>query len=160
MSEFLTAASALFAWLETTSVARAVAESAALTAWLSAIHVLGYTLVTGGALVANLRMLGALFPQRPMLDVSRPAARAVMLGLLISTLTGVLLFSARAASASANGTFQLKMLLLATAVLFHFTAHRRAAANESAHRARAIGALGLSVWVALAAVACAFILFE
>jgi hypothetical protein len=153
---------ALFAWIENTSAARAVADSAALTASLSAIHVLGFTLVTGGALVANLRLLGMIFAQQRIADVATPATRVIALGLAISIATGVLLFSARAAAVSANGTFQLKMLLLVTAALFHFTAHRAVAANESAAvlHVRAAGAVGLALWVGLALTACAFILLE
>ena len=153
---------ALFAWIETTSIARHVAESPMLPASLSAIHLLGFTLVTGGAFVGNLRLLGVLFPQRPIIDVTRAATRGILLGLIISVLTGALLFSARAAAASANGTFQLKMLLLASAAIFHFTVHRSVTerATVIAPRIRATGAIGLSLWIGLACAGAAFILLE
>jgi hypothetical protein len=146
----------LFGWIESTGLARAVAGSAVLTASLSAFHVIGFTLVTSGALVANLRTLGALFRTRPMAEVIRPTNRAILAGLAISVSTGGLLFAARANEVSSNGTFQLKMLLLAAAASFHFTVHRRLAA---AH-APVGGALGLSLWLGLAVTACAFILLE
>jgi hypothetical protein len=152
---------ALFAWIEGTGVATAVANSATLTASLSAVHVIGFTLVTGGALVANLRALGVLLSQRPAVDVVTPANRVILLGLAISLLTGALLFSARATTVSANGTFQLKMLLLVSAALFHFTVHRRASVHaNTVAMARAAGALGVSLWFGLAVTACAFILLE
>jgi hypothetical protein len=145
----------LFGWVENTSVARTVAESAGLTASLSAIHVIGFTLVTSGALVANLRALGALFRARPAAAVVGPANLAILAGLAISVSTGALLFAARATEVSSNGTFQLKMLLLAAAAAFHFAVHRRFAAA-----APVAGALGLSLWLGLAVTACAFILLE
>ena len=152
----------LLAWIETTGIARRVAESSTLTASLSAIHLLGFTVVMGGALVANLRLLGAVFPQRPMSDVTRPASRGILLGLAISLLTGTLLFSARATAVSTNGAFQLKMLLLVAAAVFHFTVHRSVAAgaSDALQGARATGAIGLSLWVSVALAGCAFILFE
>ena len=162
MTQFLSAMDALFAWMGTTSIARYVAESPTLTPWLSAIHLLGFTLVTGGALVANLRLLGVLFPQQPISDVTRPASGAILLGLAISLLTGTLLFSSRATAVSANGAFQIKILLLVAATIFHFTVHRSVTTRASvgAQRARATGAIGLSLWVSLAVAACAFILLE
>ena len=45
------------AWVEATGVAIAVGNSVSLTASLSAIHLIGVTLVGGGALVAGLRCM-------------------------------------------------------------------------------------------------------
>jgi hypothetical protein len=162
MTQLLSAMDTTFAWMETTSIARYVAESAMFTASLSAIHLLGFTLVTGGALVANLRLLGVIFPQQPVNDVTRPASRAILLGLAISLVTGALLFLGRATAVSANGAFQIKILLLVAATIFHFTAHGSVATRASvgAQRARTTGAIGLSLWVGLAVAACAFILLE
>jgi uncharacterized protein YacL len=152
----------LFAWIETTSAARATAESLALTAALSAIHVLGFTLVMGSALLANLKRLGALLPQCSVAEVLRPANRAILVGLAISVTTGALLFAARATAVSANGTFQLKMLLLLAAAAFHFAVGRNDYVQGSrvAPRARAGAAVSLALWFALAVTACAFILLE
>jgi hypothetical protein len=152
---------AVFVWLEGTRIAMAVRDSLMLTGGLSAIHLVGFTLTTGGALVANLNMLGVLFPERSPIDVSRPASRGIALGLAISALTGALLFAPRATVASVNGIFQLKMLLLVTAVLFHAFVHQRVARSAaSASMRRGTGAVGLMLWTALALAGCAFILLE
>jgi hypothetical protein len=152
---------AFFVWLEGTRMAITVRDSLMLTGALSAVHLVGFTLTTGGALVANLNLLGVLFPGRPPLEVTRPASRGITLGLTISALTGVLLFSPRATVASVNGIFQLKMLLLVAAVLFHTLVHQRIAraATSSAMR-RGTGAVGLLLWTGLALAGCAFILLE
>lgn len=153
--------SAFFAWLESTSVAGTVRDSLMLTATLSAVHIVGFTLTTGGALVANLNLLGVLFRGRPATEVTRPATRGILAGLTISVLTGILLFGPRATVASANWIFQLKMALLATAVAFHLTIHQRVARNDAAAGARrATGAVGLLLWIGLALAGCAFILLE
>jgi hypothetical protein len=148
----------LFSWLEATGMATTIASSTTLTGALSAVHVVGFTLVMGGALVANLQSFGALFPRPQAIGFEASANRIILAGLAISLLTGTLLFSARATDVSANGTFQLKMLLLIAAALFHFAVRRRAAAR--AGRARAVSAVGLALWLGLAVTACAFILLE
>ena len=151
----------LLHWLESTGIAASVASSTMLTASLSAGHVIGFTLVIGGALVANLRSLGALFRERNAVDVAGPANRAILLGLAISVSTGFLLFSARATEVGANGTFRLKMLLLVLAALVHFVLQPRAAASVGGPQlARAASAIDLTLWLGLAVTACAFILLE
>ena len=152
---------AFFVWLEGTRMAIAVRDSLMLTGALSAVHLVGFTLTTGGALVANLNLLGLLFPDRPPLEVTRPTSRGIALGLTISALTGVLLFAPRATVASVNGIFQMKMLLLVAAVLFHSLVHQRVArtATSSSMR-RGTGAVGLVLWVGLALAGCAYILLE
>ena len=126
------------------------------------MHLVGFTLTTGGALVANLSLLGVLFPGRPPIEVTRPASRGIALGLAISAVTGVLLFGPRATVASVNWIFQLKMALLVAAVLFHMTIHQRVARdNAVANSVRwATGAVGLLLWTGLAFAGCAFILLE
>ena len=163
----------LFAWLEATRMATTVRDTLLLNAGLSAVHLIGFTLVTGGALVANLNLLGVLFPGRPHIEVTRPASRGIAIGLAISVLTGVLLFAPRATVASLNWIFQLKMTLLLAAVLFHVFVHRRVARSPghnhitgqstmfwSTSVQRATAVVGVLLWTGLALSGCAFILLE
>ncbi len=154
--------SAILHWIEATSVAMTVADSATLTAWLSAAHVVGFALVTGAALVANLRGLGALFSRTGASEVLVPANRAIVLGLAISVATGALLFAARAVDAGANGEFQLKMLLLlgATTFQFAFVGGRGAVERRSARASRLVSVVALALWLGLALAAFAFLLLE
>jgi hypothetical protein len=147
----------LLGWIESTTVATGVANSARLTAWLSAVHLLGFTFVTSGALVYGLRSLGLLFPQLDTFGLARHANRLVVTGLAISVFTGALLFAARATSVGVNGTFQLKMLLLIAAAGFHFAVQRVGAPPRPA---LALSAVGLCLWLGVAVTACAFILLE
>ena len=153
---------ALFAWLQATAVATTVRDSLLLTGTLSAVHLLGFTLVTGGAFVSNLRLLGVLLTERSVLDVARPAGRGIAIGLVISIATGLLLFAPRAIEASINRIFQIKMLFLASAAAFHFTVHRAASRRPSASRGalRTVGATGFLLWAGVALAGCAYILLE
>lgn len=153
---------ALLDWLQKTAIAAVVRDSVLLMGSLSAVHLLGFTLVTGGAFVSNLRLLGVLLPGRPVVEVSRPATRGIAVGLLLSIATGILLFAPRATAAGANRIFQIKMLLLVSAAAFHFTVHRGVSRRPAASRLmlRTTGAVGFLLWTGLALAGCAFILLE
>ena len=140
------------AWLQSPVVAEAVRDSVHLTSTLSALHALGFTCIMGGALFANLGLLGVLFPTRPAGEMTAPGSKLIALGLVISLPTGLMLVAPRAVTASHNPFFELKMLLLVTAAIVQFGLQRRAS--------RAMGAVGLTVWGSLALAACAFILLE
>lgn len=150
----------VLAWLEGTRVAITVRDTLLLNAGLSAVHLIGFTLVTGGALVANLNLLGVLLPGRPPIEVTRPASRGIALGLAISVLTGAFLFAPRATAASLNWIFQLKMTLLVGAALFHLFVHRRVALSASRPARRATALVGLLLFAGLSLAGCAFILLE
>ena len=147
-------------WLEATRVADAVRNSVVLTAGLSAVHLLGFTLVTGGALVANLRLLGVLLARQPLRVIVRPATRGIAIGLLISVVTGGVLFSTRATTAAENGIFQTKMTLLASASLWHLFVQRRVRLGSPDGNRPFAGLVGLTLWMGLALAGCAFILLE
>src|SRR5205823_1902059 len=115
----------IFLGLEGTRFAKAIARSTTMTAGLSGAHLVGFTLLMGGAIVSNLRLAGLLFPLQPLPDIRRPAERGMLVGLAISITTGFLLFSGRASEASQNQFFQLKMSALAAAFVCQFVLQRR-----------------------------------
>ena len=152
----------LLSWVQTTRIATAIGGSTLLTGFLSAIHLLGLTLLVGGALVASLRMIGLILTDRPLNDVTPGPVRGMSAGLVISVGTGLLLFAPRAPAAAGNSFFQVKMLLLGAAVAFHFAVYRGVSRHFDAKpsRIKLTGGLGLMLWFGVAAAGCAFILFE
>ena len=150
---------AFFQWLEGTGLATIVKDSLLLTGGLSAVHLLGMTLISGGALVSNMRLMGALLADDDLRTVTRTTARGIAIGLLLSVSSGLLLFMARATAASVNPTFRTKMLLLITASMFHFTVHRWACQHVINRNAlRLVGGVGLCLWVGVAAAGAYYIL--
>jgi hypothetical protein len=151
-----------FERVQETALASAIAGSSILTGVLSASHLIGFTLVLGGALVSNLKLIGLLFPGRDTLEVTVPATRGIAAGLLISLTTGLLLFSARAADASANQIFQIKMMLLASAAVLQFTLVGRMSRTRPANSPslRLTGGMSLALWFGVALAGCGFILLE
>jgi len=151
----------IFLGLEGTRFAKAIAGSTTMTAGLSGVHLVGFTLLMGGAIVSNLRLAGLLFPLQPVTNIRRPAERGMLVGLAISITTGFLLFSGRASEASQNQFFQLKMSALAAAFVCQFVLQRRFVSTSAAPgAAKAFGAIALLLWFSLAAAACAFILLD
>ena len=147
--------------LASTAFARTIAESQMLTAGLSAVHLLGFTLVMGSGLLSGLRCLGVLLRERPLSEVMSAASTGLVVGLGISVVTGFLLFVPRAPGAAANEFFRAKMLLLISVVAFHAMIQRRRASRIAGDGAIVwVGALGLALNLALAMAASAFILLE
>jgi len=143
-------------------LAHTIGESQMLTASLSAFHLVGFTLIMSSALVSGLRMLGFTLREVSAINVIRPATRALLVGLSISAVTGLLLFVPRAAGAAANDIFRLKLTLLLGALVMHFAVTRRVARGGGGDTGaqRATGAVGLALWVGVALAGLAFILLE
>lgn len=151
-----------FERVQGTALASAIAQSSLITGVLSASHLIGFTLVLGGALVSSLKLIGLLFPERATLEITVPASRGIAAGLLVSLTTGLLLFSARASDASANEIFQLKMALLVSATLFQFLFVGRISRRfpATSPSLRLTGSVSLALWFGVALAGCGFILLE
>lgn len=153
---------AFLAWVQTTPIATTIGGSTLLTGFISAIHLLGLTLLVGGALVSSLRMLGITLTDRPMSDVTPGPGVGMIIGLVISGVSGLLLFLPRAVAAAENSFFQVKMTLLCAAALFHFGVYRGISrrTDATASVVKFTGGVGLILWFGIAVAGCAFILFE
>ena len=149
-------------WLESSRVAAAVGQSTLLIGSLSAIHLLGMTVLVGGAFVSSLRLMGVILSEHPVADVASTISRGMAFGLALSVATGLLMFAPRASMAIDNSFFQLKMLLLLVAVVFHFSVHRGVTRRVDAppRLLTCAGAAGLALWFGVAASGCAYILLE
>jgi hypothetical protein len=148
-------------WLERTRIATAIEQSGLLTGILSSVHLLGLVLIVGSALVTCLRSLGYFLPEQPFGDVAILARKIIATGLGISVATGLFLFASRASMAAENSAFQIKMILLLAALLFHFTLFRQVTRrNEESSLLRLTGGLGLMLWFGVGLAGCWYILFE
>ena len=152
----------MWEWIQATGVATTIGQSSVLTGFLSAVHLVGMTLLVGGAFVSGLRSLGVLLADRPFADVAGAAGRGIEVGLLVSIVSGLLLFSPRAASAAANEIFQVKMLVLLAAVVSHVVWFRRLRRTAGPEHRRFVpaGVVGLLLWVGVALAGCTYILLE
>lgn len=148
--------------LQASWLARAVNQSQLATASLSSLHLIGFTLVMGSMLVCSLHLLGLLLAEQPSSAIVRPASRALIAGLCISGVTGLLLALPRAYGAAMNPTFRLKMLLIVAGVLLHafIVVPLAARASAGVWTRRLSGLASFVVWAGVAVAGCAFILLE
>src|SRR5580765_5966841 len=109
-----------FAHIEKSTLAMAIRDSRALTGGLSGLHLIGLTLLVGSVLVSSAALAGWVVNDQPVAEVTRAARRMSIVGLCISVATGLLLVSFRLNMSTANLAFQIKMLTLVVAALFHF----------------------------------------
>jgi hypothetical protein len=103
------------AWLETTAIANAIRTIPWLYPTFETGHYIGLSLLVGGILLIDLRVLG--FAPRLPLKSMIGLLPFVWAGFVINVLTGSLLFIYGATNFGPNGAFQLKMLFMALAGL-------------------------------------------
>ena len=158
----MTAVAPFLEWVQATGLAQTLGGSLLLTGFLSSVHLLGLTLVAGGAFVSSLRLVGVMLPDRPVSVVTRAARRGIVVGLVVSVSSGLLLFAPRALSAFENSFFRMKMLLLLVAVLFHFFLYRTVTrhGDDRPLTLRVAGIFQLTLWFGVVVAGCAFILIE
>ncbi|WP_163270792.1 DUF2214 domain-containing protein [Chelativorans alearense] len=120
---------------------------------LNATHIFSLTLLIGGILPADLRMLG-LFPSIAAAPFLRLMARISAIGLALAVVTGFLLFSVQPLEYAYNAAFLTKVSLVAlgaaNAIFIRLGAGWQKATTGGAisPRLRAGAALSLIIWIA------------
>jgi hypothetical protein len=152
---------AIFTRLQATGLAKTIGGSTNLTAFLSGIHLIGMTMIAGGALMFATRAFRLAADPDPAVRVRTVEVRAITTGLIVSVVTGVLLVLPRLRASFDNPVFVTKMLLLVAAAAWHLSLGRRAArTGTEAGGARMTAALELLLWYGVVLAGCAFILYE
>lgn len=149
------------AHLEDSGLSRWVAQSPTVLGGISGLHIIGFTIVLGSAVLVNLRILGGLLADQPLSAVVRASSRVIAVGVFLSAVTGFLLFTNRATEAASNNVFRLKIALAVVAVAVHAALVSPLGSPERLPAtARWRGAASLALWISLAVTACAYILLE
>jgi hypothetical protein len=150
-----------FVLIEKSTLAITIRDSTILTGGLSGLHLLGLTLLVGSVLVSSAVLAGLVVNDQPVAEITRAARRASSVGLSISITTGLLLVSFRLRMSTANQAFQIKMLTLVVAAIFHFLVYVPAARGRRSVVSPGIaGGVAFLLWLGVVLGGCAFILFE
>jgi hypothetical protein len=142
-----------FEWLQHTYIGETIRHSAALIALLEIVHLIGLTLLLGTILMVDLSLLGLGIGRQPVSRIARELDTFSSIGLAIMLVSGPLILTSEAERCFKTPAFWVKMALLAIAVIFHFTIHRRVALAEPPEphpRARMVASLSLALWVGVA----------
>jgi hypothetical protein len=149
--------------LEESNVAGLVREALWLYPAVEILHIAGFVILVGSAFVLDLRLLGRL-RSLPAADLVPSLSRWARRSMVLVVLSGFILFSVDATALAANPAFQIKLVLVAAAVVnasvFHLVIFRGAHyRQDSAWRedaplpfaARAVGILSLILWFSVIA---------
>lgn len=128
---------AWLAWLETTRLAEVMRREPLLFPLVEVVHILGFVLLVGAAVMFDLRLLG-LSRRLPVVELARhllPWARG---GLAVVVPSGVLLFLPQALHLGTSPVFGLKLTLLVLALLNALLFHRRVFRSVQAWNTEAV----------------------
>jgi hypothetical protein len=152
-----------FEWLQHTYLGETIRHSATLIATLEIVHLIGLTLFLGAMVMVDLTLLGHGVGSHPVSRIARQLNRWTVAGLAIMLASGPFLLTSEAERCYKTPAFWIKMALLATALVFHFTVHRRVALAQPPVQGRAAkltGVLSLVLWFGVALAAKGIAIFQ
>jgi hypothetical protein len=144
-------------WLQSTALARTIAENDVLFPWIESVHVLAFVLVVGTIAIVDLRLLGVASMDRAASRLLRDVLPYTWGAFAVAAVTGFMLFSSNAAAYAHNFFFLGKLVLLAAAGLnmavFHVIGirdiERWDAAEQTPLSAKVAGTVSLLVWISV-----------
>jgi len=114
------------------------------------VHLLALAILGGAVLIVDLRLMGVILKKESMRQINRDLSRLLLGSLIVMIASGVAMVSEEALKCYYSPAFRWKMALLATAVLFYFTFHRRAVLRQSEDRRFTDGivaTISISLWL-------------
>jgi hypothetical protein len=119
-----------FKWADQTWLHDFVSDSTWMFPAIEGVHIVALALLFGAVIVLNLRLLGIMQRQRPAADLGRELGPWIFCSLVIILTTGVMLFFSEATRSFHSGPFRLKMVLLVSAIFFHYVVSKRIVNRE------------------------------
>ena len=120
-------------------------------ALVETVHLLALAVLGGSVLVVDLRLLGVILKRESARTIGRDLSRLLLGSLALLIFSGIALLSEEALKCYYSPAFRWKMALLAAAVLFYFTLHRRALLHTDKDEpnlwSRAAAILSLALWL-------------
>jgi len=93
--------------------------------FLECFHILGFAMTLGTIALVDFRLLGFGLLRQNAADLAKALAPWTLFGLVAVLLSGPLLFSSDPDMYYLNFAFQIKMVLLLLAIVFHYTIRRK-----------------------------------
>jgi len=114
-------------------------------------HLIALAVLGGCILLLDLRLLGFVLKDESAVALSRGLHRLFLGSLIVMVFSGIAMVSEEALKCFASPAFRWKMALLAVAVGFYFTVHRRAlksvAKGTATLQSRTAAAVSLILWL-------------
>ncbi len=113
---------------------------------LECFHIIGFVCGAGTIALVNFRLLGVGLIRKSAAQLWSETMPWTLAGLSFAIFSGLLLFSIDPDAYSLNRAFRLKMLYLALAIVFYYTAVYKAVSSASAGRQRMAACVSLGLW--------------
>ncbi|WP_210266133.1 hypothetical protein [Bradyrhizobium australiense] len=147
-------AASVFLALQESALGHAMRSSPALYPAVEILHIIGFVILVGSILALDLRLLGLgrTIAIQPMAQLLLPVSR---FGFVLAISMGFLLFSADASHVVKNPAFQIKLLLIAAALINIVIAHavpwRHVGrwGDKASGGAKATALLSILLWLAV-----------
>lgn len=144
-------------WLQATSLGQAIKTSNFLFPTIETVHVLALSMVVGSIAVVDLRLLGLVWRERSVTDLSAEFLPWTWSCYGIAVVAGFLLFTSNATTYAETGAFRIKFLAMGLAGLnmaaYHFRTCRTIAQWDNAMppppTVRLAGGVSLALWIAI-----------
>ena len=143
----------VFAWIEQTPVAEVLRNSRVLFPLVESVHLVGLALFAGPLFLINMGLLGLAMRRQPVAQFAAALLPWTSTGLALLLVTGPLMFAAQATKWHDNPVFWFKMALLAVAIAFQWSVHRKIMDEDAVLRplpAKLIGGVSLLLWISTA----------
>ncbi len=127
---------------------------------LECFHILGFAITVGTIALVDFRLLGFGLRRQNAAELAKALGPWTLFGLVLVLLSGPMLFSSDPDMYYLNLSFQIKMVLLLLAIVFHYTIHRKALRGElSPGLSKPAACISLALWtgVIFAGIFIAFI---
>jgi hypothetical protein len=98
---------------------------------LECIHILGFALSVGTIAIVDFSLLGIVGGRQTPVQLARNSWPWTLGGLVVMLFTGLLLFSSDPDMYYLNWAFLIKMAFFVSAVVFHYTVHRKVVSSET-----------------------------
>jgi hypothetical protein len=139
-----------FKWCDSTWVGETIRGSRLYFPIIETFHLLALTILFGAVLVLNLRLCRLMMKNQPTQQVAMDLAPWTWWSLVVILISGIMLFLSEAMKCYASAPFQVKMVFLFLAIVYHFTIHRKVSRSSREPRLGwgvAIGLVNFVLWL-------------
>jgi len=140
----------VFKWADGTWLGETIRASRIYFPIIETFHLLALTILFGAVIVLNLRLCRVIMKNQPVQQVAEDLSPYAFWSLVVILTSGFMLFTSEAMKCYASKPFQVKMVFLFSALIFHFTVHRRATRSDREPTlpwGSLVGAVNVLLWL-------------
>jgi hypothetical protein len=139
-------------WLVDSPIAKAMNGPEWAFPVVQSFHFIGFALLIGTIAIVDLRLLGFGMTRQTAAQLASDFAPWTRAGLVVMLTTGFCMFSADAVRYHFNPSFQIKMMCLLAAIVFHFTIVRKVTRSDvSPVLGKLVAIVSLALWISVVA---------